>query len=116
MRAAHLLCGVTTFLLAGQLASGAEPVPHGPYDATITAAEVDVRSGPGADVKYYATSKLRQGEKVQVLREEDGGWLAIKPPPGSFSWINTRYIELVDQDRGGRVLADDVPVRMGSAW
>lgn len=114
MRAGRLLSGLTVLVLSGTWAH-ADPAGHVPYDATIMAPEVEVRSGPSADAKYYATGKLRQGEKVQVLREEDGGWLAIKPPPGSFSWINTRFIELVDQDRGGRVLADDAPVRIGSA-
>jgi hypothetical protein len=114
MQAARWLCGLTTLLVAVPC-TRAEPLQNVPYEATIMAPEVDVRSGPSADAKYYATSKLRQGDKVQVLREEDGGWLAIKPPPGSFSWINTRFIELVDQDRGGRVLADDAPVRIGSS-
>jgi hypothetical protein len=114
MRAARLLCGLTVLVISGPWAR-ADSAANAPYEATIMAPEAEVRCGPSADAKYYATSKLRQGEKVQVLREEDGGWLAIKPPPGSFSWINTRFIELVDQDRGGRVLADDAPVRIGSA-
>ena len=63
MRAAHLLCGLTT-LLATSLLARAEALPNVPYEATIMAAEVDVRSGPSADAKYYPTSKLRQGEKA----------------------------------------------------
>jgi hypothetical protein len=97
-------------LLACGLAVHADSAP---YEATVTAAEVEIRCGPSADPKYYATSKLRQGEKVQVVREEDGGWLAIKPPHGSFSWINTRFIETVGKD-AARVVGDDVPVRIGS--
>jgi hypothetical protein len=92
-------------------------VPNVPeaHEATITQPEAEVRSGPSADPKYYATGKLHQGDKVQVLREEDGGWLAIKPPQGSFSWINTIFIELLPDKRGARVLGDDVEVRIGSS-
>lgn len=114
MYAARLLGGLTILLASSAIAS-ADPLPHVPYEAPITVPDAEVRSGPSADSKYYVTSRLRQGDKVQVLREEDGGWLAIKPPQGSFSWINTRFIKLVDNNRAGQVLGDDVSVRIGSS-
>lgn len=86
----------------------------GPYESTVTVAEIEVRSGPSSDPKFYPTSRLRQGDRVQVLKEEEGGWLAIKPPNGSFSWINTRFIELSAQQTSAQVLGDDVVVRIGS--
>ena len=56
-----------------------------PTQKVITQPDVEVRSGPSFN--YYATSILRQGEVVEVIAEStaDPGWLAIKPPRGSFS-------------------------------
>lgn len=85
-----------------------------PYESTVTVPEVEARSGPSSDPKFYPTSRLRQGDKVQVLKEEEGGWLAIKPPIGSFSWVNTRFIEVSSQHTSAQVLGDDVVVRVGS--
>lgn len=93
------------------LAAHAESVP---YDSSVTVAEIEVRSGPSSDPKFYPTTRLRQGDRVQVLKEEEGGWLAIKPPAGSFSWINTRFIELSSQQTSAQVLGDDVVIRIGS--
>src|SRR5262245_61810993 len=63
---------------------------------TVVVDQVAVRSG-GSE-KFYATGKLQRGQKVEVLRDspEYPGWLVIKPPPGSFSWINARFV----QERG----------------
>jgi SH3-like domain-containing protein len=110
MRWVKFAGGISLLFLAGLAARG----QNTPYEATVTSAEVEVRSGPSADPKMYPTSKLRQGDKVTVIKEEDGGWLAIKPPPGSFSWINTRFLELNNGQMSGRVLGDEVPVRIGS--
>ena len=59
-----------------------------------------MRSGPSKTL--YPTSKLKQGEKVQVLREapEAKGWLEIKPPPLSFSWINRKHVKMVTETAG----------------
>ena len=61
-------------------------------EMVIVIPEVEVRSGP--TLEYYPTSKLYYGSKVIVLREsKQPGWLAIKPPPGSFSWINAKFVK-----------------------
>lgn len=44
-----------------------------------------VYSGPSED--YYPTHQLQQGTAVQIYHATDSGWLAIRPPSGSFSWI-----------------------------
>lgn len=74
--------------------------PTYPADAYILQPEVEVRSGPSKN--FYATSKLRQGERVTVLREskEAPGWLEIKPPPNSFSWISAKYVNQTDATHG----------------
>jgi len=84
---------------------------------TITLPDVEVRSGPTKE--YYATGRLRYGDRVLVLREskDQPGWLAIRPPQGSFSWINAKFVKQVDA-RTGYVESDGnapVPVRPGSS-
>jgi hypothetical protein len=90
MRSA-LLAGGTALALAlapcGRVA--ADPAP---YAATVTAPDAEVRSGPSVDAKFYPTNRLRRGDVVQVLKERPDGWLEVRPPEGSFSWINTRYV------------------------
>src|SRR4051794_5256121 len=75
-------------------------MPTYPAEAIILQPEVEVRSGPSKN--FYATSKLRQGERVTVLREskEGPGWLEIKPPPNSFSWISAKYVTQTDATHG----------------
>ena len=60
--------------------------------ATVATAEAEVRSGPSVDPKIYPTNKLHAGQQVEVLDQKED-WVAIKPPPGSFSWINRAKVE-----------------------
>jgi hypothetical protein len=80
-------------------------------EAIVTAPEVEVRSGPSADPKLYVTGRLHQGDRVKVVKETEGGWLAIQPPPGSVSWVNGRFVQPAGQS--AVILGDDVPVRVG---
>jgi hypothetical protein len=59
----------------------------------------EVTCGPGNPELYYVTNRLHQGDRVEVVREEPTGWLAIKPPVGSVSWINNRFLMPVGNDR-----------------
>jgi hypothetical protein len=87
-----------------------------PAEMIITAPRVEVRSGPTKE--YQATSILKQGDRVLVLREskDQPGWLAIKPPAGSFSWVSGKHVKLVD-GRTGYVDVDSgpAPVMPGSS-
>jgi SH3-like domain-containing protein len=75
-----------------------------PYTAYVTADEVDVRSGPST--RHYMTHRLFAGDEVQVYRREATGWLAIRPPEGSYSWIPADVTEETN-DRGVyRVLSE----------
>jgi hypothetical protein len=86
-----------------------------PYEA-VTTTKVKVRSGPTEN--HYATGILDANTPVTVVRDELGGWLAIEPPPGSFSWIcagdgDKVYVrELGKTD--GELVADNVLVRIGT--
>ncbi|MBS0262549.1 MAG: SH3 domain-containing protein [Planctomycetes bacterium] len=83
-----------------------------PYEATVEAEEVYVRSGAGSS-KYYPTGKLRRGDKVTVQREDPGGWFMITPPPGSFSWVPGKHVRKVSGDQGV-ITSNGVAVRVGS--
>jgi hypothetical protein len=63
------------------------------YSATIKVPDAEVRSGHGTGPELYATNRLKYGDTVEVTRELDDGWLEIKPPARSFSWINARMVE-----------------------
>lgn len=79
-----------------------------PAEAIIYQSEVEVRSGPSKN--FFPTSKLYKNEKVVVLREskEAQGWLEIKPPVGSFSWISGKNVKQVD---GRHAVVDCDPAR-----
>jgi hypothetical protein len=70
-----------------------DPTPQEPlYTATVSVPEALVRSGPSDDPKMYPTNRLRQRAIVEVVKDRGDGWLEIKPPSGSFDWINTRFL------------------------
>src|SRR4051812_7265372 len=100
------VCASSTFLRAGQAAAESAP-----YQARVIVAGAAVHSGPGDN--FYTTDTLSQGDTVEVYREKAGGWLAIRPPEGSFSWIAAR--DLILKDGGlAEVVKDDVASRIGS--
>jgi hypothetical protein len=67
---------------------------------TITVPEVEVRSGPS--LQCYPTSKLKYNDRVEVIGKSDKnpGWLSIKPPPGSQTWINATFVKMTGQHVG----------------
>jgi hypothetical protein len=84
-----------------------------PYEAYVNTDDVYVRSGPGRD--YYPTDKLRKGDSVEVYRHDPGGWLAIRPPRGSFCWVSSRHLDLLEEGLAA-VNSDRVVARVGSAF
>jgi len=70
-----------------------------PYEAVVRADDVYVRSGPGQE-RYYSTGKLKQGDRVTVIRHDPGGWYVIVPPPGSFSWIQASNVNKTGPNQG----------------
>ncbi len=73
-----------------------------PFTGYISVREAEVASGPGR--RFYTTDKLSRGTQVEVYREDDAGWLAIRPPEGSFSWVPAEHIE-PQGDRLGKVVS-----------
>lgn len=82
-----------------------------PYRARVNAPQVDARSGPGDG--FYATDPLREGDTVDVYREDPGGWCAIRPPKSSYSLVPVTRIEKLE-DGVGRAADDNVAVHVGS--
>lgn len=68
-----------------------------PYDVYVDQEEVTARCGPGGD--YYRTDPLRHGQRLEVYLETDDGWLGVRPPEGSFCWVQA---DAVAADRGGK--------------
>ncbi len=82
-----------------------------PYKAQVIKQNAYVRSGPG--LEYYPTDTLPQGQIVEVYRHDPGGWAAIRPPEGSFSWVLARQVEM-GPDGLAKAKEDQVPVVVGS--
>ena len=83
-----------------------------PHTAVITAGSAMVRSGPG--IEFYPTLHLRSGDKVEIFYEQ-GDWLAIRPPIGSFSWVSAKFVDF-STGNIGTVLADGLASRVGSDY
>jgi SH3-like domain-containing protein len=108
------VCGaVVLFLLVG----GSAFAQVGRDIRFVCVDQAEVRSGPSASSEFYVTNRLRRGQPVEVVAEKEGGWLAIRPPEGSFSYINTRFLRHMVADMPTHVVTLDgvkVPVYMGS--
>lgn len=106
----HCLACIALSALA--VASWADEPAQFPYTAYITADDVQARSGPGKN--YYATEKLPRGSTVEVYRHDPGGWYAVRPPEGSFTWVSAKFLE-VGENGVGVVTADRVAARVGAS-
>lgn len=82
---------VLVFLAATSLSAQAQTTSR---FAFISVPEVEVRAGRSLDPKIYPTNRLRFNETIEVIDEKDG-WVGIKPPRGSFSWIDRSKVDTV---------------------
>jgi uncharacterized protein YgiM (DUF1202 family) len=83
-----------------------------PYVGEVTAADLNVRSGPGTN--FYSCCKIGQPTRVIVMGEKFS-WSQIMPPQGTFSWIFKQYVQ-VDSNKPeiGIVNSDNVRVYAGA--
>jgi hypothetical protein len=101
MNARHWLGGLALALVVSPgLAIGQEK--------TVVEA-ADVRSGPSPE--YYPTSRLRAGERVMIVGNENG-MLAIRPPAGSFDLVNFNDIQVSGD---GATVIKETMLRRGSS-
>ncbi len=54
----------------------------------VIANAATIQSGPGGD--YYPTAKAEKGMSFEVHHRTEDGWLGIRPPKGSFSWVQAK--------------------------
>jgi hypothetical protein len=97
-------------LLAVLASPGAAQQPREVYVVKDGGAEV--RAMADDKPESYVTNRLKKGDTVVVVEEQPGGWLKIKPPAGSTSWISramlkdpitAKKIEVVDFEPGAPV-------------
>jgi hypothetical protein len=77
----------------------ADVEPQSPKTAFVVVSQAEVYSGPATAT--YPTSRLRRGEAFEVFHRSSTGWLGIRPPAGSFSWVMASDAYLLP---GGRVI------------
>lgn len=114
MPATHQTATARTAILA-LVVSTLSAVARGdefPYEAYVAVEQADVVAGPGH--RFYVTDRLTFGTKVEIYREEPSGWLAIRPPDGTFSWVPGEFVERLEDDNLGRVSAP-TPVWVGTS-
>src|SRR5262249_1503578 len=108
MSIARLFGGIS-LLLVSSLSAYAQTTTY-----VVKSPTADVTSGIGNPSLFYVTNQLKQGDRVEVVKEEAGGWLAINPPTGSVSWINKRFLKPIGRDVWSVESEADVEVRYGS--
>ncbi len=92
----------------------AAALPEGPSVAEVIGNDVHVRSGPGTN--FYHCGKLYRGDRVQVLKSQQG-WSCIVPPPGCFSWVAMQYVSInMENPTEGIITGDNVGVYAGSDY
>lgn len=90
--------------------SWADPVAE-PYRVYTAGPRTKVFSGPGSD--HYATQELSAGTECEVYEELGDGWLAIRPPQGSYSLVLRAALGDTEGDVA-QVARDNTPARVGS--
>ena len=83
-----------------------------PFVAYVVTDQATIRSGPGE--QFYATSELLWGDQVNVFATDVNGWLAIRPPQGSYSWVAAEKLVPTDQLDVAVVAENGVAARIGS--
>ncbi|TVP95699.1 MAG: SH3 domain-containing protein [Planctomycetaceae bacterium] len=83
-----------------------------PFDVYVDQEEVMARSGPGGE--YYRTDPLRHGQRLEVYLETESGWLGVRPPDGSFSWVPADAIQPDRSGQSGSVIEDGAPSWIGT--
>jgi uncharacterized protein YgiM (DUF1202 family) len=75
----------------------------GPFDAAtivyVSAEGAQLRSGPGED--FYPTGDIPLNASLEVYHRTEDEWLGVRPPEGSFSWVQAADAYLLP---GGRII------------
>jgi uncharacterized protein YgiM (DUF1202 family) len=94
------------------LAANSFAADESPYEAVVLEQGAEVRAGPGQ--RFYVTQELEPGTRVEVYQREAGGWLAIRPPEGSFSWIPQADLEMTEEPGIAEITSEEAKSWLGS--
>lgn len=85
----------------GRVSGGAELDDHNTARGVVYVASPRalIFSGPSDD--YYPTDKIQPGTRLEVYHQTEDGWLGVRPPEGSFSWIPANQAYLL---QGGKII------------
>jgi hypothetical protein len=73
--------------------------PSQPQTVYVAASRAEIFSGPSTE--YYPTGRVTRGAALEAYHRTADGWLGIRPPEGSFSWVPASDAYLLP---GGRVI------------
>lgn len=99
------------FMSLGLVRAVTAQMPELPGRIRVSAESATVHCGPGAN--HYGTDRLVAGDTVDVYQADPEGWMAIRPPDGSFSLMQLDQLELLD-DGLARVTATDAVAWVGT--
>ncbi len=115
-RYAFLWAAVLAVCVTAARSAGEENGGIVSFSAQIAADDTPVCSAPGTG-NYYATGTLRAGDIVEIFYKNENGWCAIRPPEGSYSWVNGQFVRPA-ADGTGTIISPspekEVPVRVGA--
>ncbi|MCA9141546.1 MAG: SH3 domain-containing protein [Planctomycetaceae bacterium] len=83
-----------------------------PYKVAVKSREVTVRSGPGS--QFYVTGQIEAGDEIEVYERKGGGWLGIRPPKGSFNWVEASKLRMTNDPDVAKVVGNNVVAWVGS--
>lgn len=98
-----------TIVLAAAAAIASESFP---YKVAVRTKDASVYSGPGS--QFYATGRVALGDEVEVYERKSGGWLAIRPPAGSFNWVEANKLRMTNDPDIAKVVGNNVVAWVGS--
>ncbi|QDS94755.1 hypothetical protein FF011L_35370 [Roseimaritima multifibrata] len=107
-----LVAAVVAFAATLGLVDGVFATEEGlvePYVVFNAQEEAYTRCGPSGE--FYRTDPLRLGQELDVYLETKDGWLGVRPPEGSFSWVPASSLDLSVDEKTG-VITD----RRAVAW
>ena len=83
-----------------------------PYTVFVESPDAELRAGPGSE--HYVTNRLEWGTRLEVYRHDPGGWFAVRPPLGSFSWVEADKLRMTDEPGVAEVTGDEAHSWVGT--
>lgn len=80
-----------------------------PQAVYVAVSNAEILSGPSSE--YYPTGRIARGMALEAYHRTADGWLGIRPPEGSFSWVPASDAYLLP---GGRVI--EITSRHAVSW